>query len=363
MKVKFLILFSSITLMICSSCMTHKPAFEGTPLPVAKSASAVLNEKNVATLDHYLSDSSETTGLIVLIDGEVVYEYGDLQVVSYIASCRKSVLSMLYGKYVMDESMDLNQSIGSLAIDEDDGLLDIEKEASIDNIITSRSGVFHLPANGGYDKNNIKERGSQQPGEYFVYNNWDFNVAGHILEQHTGRTVYEELELQLAIPLGFQDWNLKNQKKFHKKKKSRYPAYHIYVSTRDMAKMGQLMLNKGKWKGQQVISEQWIEKSTTEVTPADIVGQRSTLFPYMNIEMAYGYMWWLIQRYQDNEMLKGAFTASGYGGQYITVIPKANMVIAHKTKLSKLQLAGLRKGGVSDWQYYTMLEKIVSIKK
>ena len=122
-------------------------------------------------------------------------------------------MSILYGKYVKNGTIDLNQTIGEIGIDEDKGLLDIEKTATINNIITARSGVFYKPANGGYDEDNILKRGSVKPGEYFVYNNWDFNVAGSILEIKSGNSVYQEIEEQLAIPLGFQDWNIKNQKK------------------------------------------------------------------------------------------------------------------------------------------------------
>ncbi len=98
-----------------------------------------------------------------------------------------------------------------------------------------------------------------------MYNNWDFNVAGTIFEKKTGKGIYPEVEEQLAIHLGFQDWNIKNQKKKHKESKSLHPAYHIYISTRDMAKIGQLMLNKGKWNGERIISENWIEKISKPV--------------------------------------------------------------------------------------------------
>ncbi|MCK5906127.1 MAG: serine hydrolase, partial [Flavobacteriales bacterium] len=183
-----------------------------------------LSEKKLDSLTTYLQNSLPTTGMMIIENGKVVFEYGDIKEVSYLASCRKSVLSILYGKYVENGTIDLNQTIGDIGIDEDKGLLPIEKKATVNDIITSRSGVFYKPANGGYDENNILERGSVKPGEYFVYNNWDFNVAGYILEEKIGKDIYQEIEDQLAIPLGFQDWNIKNQKKKHSKRKSRYPA-------------------------------------------------------------------------------------------------------------------------------------------
>ena len=54
----------------------------------------------------------------------------------------------------------MNQTIGEIGIEENKGLLEIEKSAAIDNILNSRSGVFLKPVNGGYDENNVLERGS-----------------------------------------------------------------------------------------------------------------------------------------------------------------------------------------------------------
>lgn len=310
-------------------------------------------------LETILKNNYETTGLQIIKGREVVFEYGNLSQVSYIASCRKSVLSILYGKYVENGRIDLNETIGQIGIDEDDGLLEIEKSAKVDDIITSRSGVFHIPANGGYDEGNILKRGSVKPGEYFVYNNWDFNVAGEILELAAGKSVYEDLEEQLAIPLEFEDWDIKKQKKKHSPKKSRFPAYHIYISTRDMAKIGQLMLNKGKYKGRQIISSAWIDQITKEVTPTEIVNERFGRSETSDIQQSYSYMWWLFTNFYGNKNLEGAYTASGWGGQFITVIPKLDMVIAHKTKVPRLVLWGLKKGGVGNYQYYEILKKII----
>ena len=202
-----------ITVLIFG-CETHKSQFEGVPFEKQTTFEGTkFTQSKLDSLTNFLETNLETTGLIILQNGKNIYDYGNIKEVTYIASCRKSVLSILYGKYVENGTIDLNQTIGEIGIDEDDGLLDIEKTAKIDNIITSRSGVFHKPANGGYDEKNILERGSVKPGDYFVYNNWDFNVAGYIFEKKAGKSIYQEIEEQLAIPLGFQDWNIKNQKK------------------------------------------------------------------------------------------------------------------------------------------------------
>ncbi len=349
-----------ITFLILQSCGTKKAQFTGTAFKKNTVLENFEFSKNrLDSLTNYLQNHLQTTGMMVLQNGKVIYEYGDIEEVSYIASCRKSVLSILYGKYVENGIIDLEQTIGSIGIDDIEGLLPIEKKATINDIITSRSGVFHTPSNGGYDKNNIKKRGSVKPGEYFVYNNWDFNVAGFILEEKSGKSIYQEIEEQLAIPLGFQDWNIKNQKKRYNKRKSKYPAYHIYISTRDMAKIGQLMLNKGNWNGKQLVSEEWIKKITTTVTPTSIINERKGQNPY---QFSYGYMWWLVDNFKHHPDFEGAYSATGWGGQFITVIPKLNIVVAHKYKVPKLVDWGLKKGGVSNYSYWKLLYDYLKTK-
>ena len=199
--------------VLLQNCTTSEASLRGEPLEKYENVyDAGFEKTKLEEVDRFIKKHAATTGLVVLHKGKLLYQYGNIKKVTYIASCRKSVLSMLYGKYVDSGSINLTTTIGELGIEEKDGLLPIEKTATIYDIITSRSGVHHVASNGGYDKDNFLTRGSVEPGAYFVYNNWDFNVAGHIFEQHAQKSIYEELENQFAIPLGFQDWDIKNQK-------------------------------------------------------------------------------------------------------------------------------------------------------
>lgn len=355
-------LLTSLILLtiLLQACRVAAPQFTGTAFNNASSLEGTgFTQERLDSLSSFLTNNLPTTGMMILHDGKVIYEYGNTAEVSYIASCRKSVLSMLYGKYVEDGIIDLSETIGSIGVEEDQGLLPNEKAATVDHIITSRSGVFLEPANKGYDEANILARGSVKPGEYFVYNNWDFNVAGYILEAKTGNSVYQELEEQLAIPLGFQDWNIENQKKKYSKKKSRYPAYHIYISTRDMAKIGQLMLNNGQWEGKQLVSEDWINNITTTVTPTEVLNERYSRDSNSPYQFSYGYMWWLVDNFKHHPDFEGAYSASGFGGQFITVIPKRDLVVVHKVKLPTLVRWGLKPGGISDYTYWKLLHDFI----
>lgn len=348
---------SLLAFIFAYSCSTYRPSFKGKPLSICDKQNEF---RSAAELNKLLEEKYATTGLLILQNGEVVFQYGAIEDTGYIASCRKSILSILYGKHVESGKINLKQTIGSLGIDEKEGLLEIEKQATVEDIINSRSGVFYTPANKGYDEKNILERGSVEPGEYFVYNNWDFNVAGFILEKQTGKTIYEELENQLAIPLGFEDWNIKNQKKKYTKRKSQYPAYHMYISARDIAKVGQLMLDDGVWEGQQLISKDWIERITTSYTSVEEVNRRNGKNIDSEFQFSYSHMWHIIENFRNSSEFEGAYSASGYGGQYITVIPKLDMVIAHKTALKKTDLIGWTYNGVTDYQYWDLVHWIAT---
>ena len=157
------------------------------------------SEKMGAVLD-YIIDSMNTTGAMVVVEGKVLGTFGDIDELSYLASCRKSILAMLYGNYVVDGTIDLDKTLEELGIEDHLGLLDIEKKATIRHLITARSGVYHPASNGGDSSADAPERGSQEPGEYFLYNNWDFNAAGAIFEQVTQKNIYDVLGTELAAP-------------------------------------------------------------------------------------------------------------------------------------------------------------------
>ena len=279
----------------------------------------------------YLVDSTKITGLMIVHKGKVVFEFGDVSEVSYIASCRKSVLSMLYGEYVENGTIKLNKTVADLGLDDVGGLLPIERTATVEDIISARSGVYHKEGYPGGMQEYAPERGSVKPGSYWLYSNWDFNVAGYIFEQETGKNIYDEVEVKLANPLGMQDWDRSLQHKQGDTTISRYLAYPMWFSTRDMARLGLLMLNKGKWKDQQVISADWVDEMLKQRTTYEELNHNVPVFRDSGVNYGYGYMWWLWEAVSDPRY-EGAYSAKGAMGQNITVYPAIETVLAYKTK-------------------------------
>ncbi len=280
---------------------------------------------------NYVIDSTNITGLVIVHKGQIVLEYGDIEENSYIASCRKSVLAMLFGKHVENGTLDLNKTLEELNINDVTELLPRERKAKIKDLIAARSGVYLSGANGGDFRRYAPERGSIDPGTRWLYSNWDFNTAGYIFEQETKNSIYNEIESQLAIPLQMEDWNKSLQTKSGNDKVSKFPAYHMWFSTRDMARIGLLMLRNGKWKDKQLIPKKWVKEMVTQRTSYEEAQKSVPVLKNDGIDLGYGYMWWLIENTGDYR-LKNAFSAQGALGQNITVFPEIDVVLAFKTK-------------------------------
>jgi len=289
------------------------------------------NPEKMEAFQDFIIDSTVVTGLMIVQDGNVVFEYGDVEENSYIASCRKSVLAMLYGEYVENGEIDLSKSIADLQIDDVEGILPIEQQASVQDIISARSGVYHPEGYPGGMQQFAPERGSVEPGTRWLYSNWDFNVAGYIFEKETGKNIYDEVERQLAIPLNMQDWQRSLQNKQGDTTISKYLAYPMWFSTRDMARIGHLMLERGNWQGEQLISESWVDEMLAQRTSYQELNESVPVFEDTGVDFGYGYMWWLFENARDPRM-EGAYVALGAMGQAIAVYPAIDVVVAYKTK-------------------------------
>lgn len=280
---------------------------------------AQLDPAGIAAVEQSLYEIP-TTSLMIVRKGKVAYTYGDVTQPSYLASARKSLLSMLYGKYVEVGVIDLDRTVGELGIEENAPLLDVERSARVRDILTSSSGVYWPAGSPGGDED-TPPRGSQKPGALFHYNNWDFNVAGEIFHRLTGKTVFDAFDQDLAMPLGLEDWDRNRQRMLgYANDPSRYKAYHFFLSARDMARLGQLMLNKGIWNDRQLIPAKWVTEST------------ATRFPDADPKngIGYAYLWWKPGEGRKGAAWANSYLANGHFGQFILCLPARDTVIVHR---------------------------------
>lgn len=262
-------------------------------------------------------DSLQSSTLMIVQDGKVVAAWGEIDRRFKIASIRKSLLNSLYGIYHDNGTIDLNLTLSQLNISDEDSLSELEKSAKIIHLLKARSGVYHRAA---AETDAIRQyrpgRNSHPPDSFWFYNNWDFNVLGAIFEKLTKTSVYEAFNKKIAIPLQMEDFRIMDGEYFYEREYSIYPAYHFKMTARDLARYGQLFLQKGMWNDKQIISKNWIEQSTF---PQSKHGGGSKIGRW------YGYLWGVSEYYQNY----GMYFASGVGGQFLAVFPTENLIIVN----------------------------------
>jgi CubicO group peptidase (beta-lactamase class C family) len=308
---------------LCAACTTSRRVV----VPNSEWESGTVPRPAAISPLKQLLAGADTTGMMVIHEGRCIFESGDVRELTYLASARKSLVSMTYGPAVARGEIDLDATLESIGFDDDGGLLPRERTARIRDLLTARSGVYHPAANLGDASDRAPPRGSVAPGSHFLYNNWDFNALGAIYSRMTGRDLYQGFEQDLAHPLGMADWRRDVQAVRNDTQASRHPAQHFVLSTRDMARLGLVMLRNGGWNGARVLDRAWVRRTTATVTDAAEVARTS---PFVS-GLGYAYLWWTFDA--AGEWPRGfarGYTASGAAGQFITVLPEPDLVVAHK---------------------------------
>lgn len=250
-------------------------------------------------------------------DRQVVFAHGHNARRSSVASVRKSLIGLLYGIAVDAGVIAPYATLADLGIDDLSPLTGSEKRATVADLLKSRSGVYHPCVYGnGPDR---PSRGSHAVGTHWFYNNWDFNVLGTIYRQKTGRTLTEAFRIHLAEPLGMQDFSSEDIFDLPGPE-SRHPVYKMRLSGRDLARIGVLVPEDGRWEGRQLVPQAWLAESLK--VHSDLGGGRG-----------YGYLWWMAEANAPSDALSTDWPivyASGAGGQYIVVIKALDLVVVHR---------------------------------
>ncbi len=258
-----------------------------------------------------------STALIVVQGGRVVFRWGEVALKSSVASVRKSLINVLYGIYVAEGKLALDATLAELGIDDDEPLTPVEKRATVKDLLRARSGVY-LPSVYNTDRGR-PPRGSHRPGTHWFYNNWDFNVLGAILERQTGLDLFEAFASRLAAPLDMQDF-VPSDGFYQRGPESRHPVYKLRMTPRDLARVGLLYLRGGRWGSTQLVPESWVRESTR--AQSDLGGGRG-----------YGYLWWTAEADASGDSMSTHLPmvyASGFGGQYIIIVPALDLVVVHR---------------------------------
>jgi CubicO group peptidase (beta-lactamase class C family) len=272
--------------------------------------------------------------LLLLHDGKVFFEHGDIRRKLLLHSMRKPLLNALYGIHEARGDIALDATLAQLGIDDiPPALTAAERQARLEDLLKSRSGVYHPAAAESEGMAASRPpRGSHAPGSHYYYNNWDFNVAGHALERAMGERLYDAFDREIARPLGMRDYRNRiviaptdahatdpdaDGYYRYERDKSRYPAWHFRMSAHDLALFGQLYLQRGQWQGRQLVPAAWIARST-----------RPYSIENAEYGLAYGMLWnVLVPESADGTP---SFYHTGVGVHMLGVYPKHRLVMVHR---------------------------------
>jgi CubicO group peptidase (beta-lactamase class C family) len=271
---------------------------------------------------------NRTDSILIVRNGHLVLEEyfwgADRNQPHQISSDTKSLTSMLFGLACDKGLLEVEQKTISFFKDYPDTVWVKNKYAiTLDNLLSMEANVewnedlpYQDPRNTAIGLVNaddpiqyvLNRPRIGPPGARYKYNSGLPNLIGDVLRRSIGEPLEEFAEHEL-----FSILDIKNYRWARQKNGEILSAGGFSMRPIDAAKLGQLMLDKGVWRGRQIISQDWVDRSTRRQTGVD--------------DYAYGYYWHLGD--QQNKKLAPweGYMAIGQGGQYIIVIPSAKVVV------------------------------------
>ncbi|MDR6121537.1 CubicO group peptidase (beta-lactamase class C family) [Bacillus sp. SLBN-46] len=240
-------------------------------------------------------------------------------------SVTKSVLSILVG--IAIDRGDL-EGVHQPIADFFSNLTDWQKQLTLEHLLTMTPG-FDWPeftSWGGRPMPMINsrdwvrfilERPMVEPsGESMHYNSGCSQMLSAILQKAAGMSLTEYAEAYLFNPLGIKDYTW-----YSDAKGIVIGGFGLSLKAEDLLKLGRLMLQEGTWNGHKLVSKDWVIESTIP------------RFHTYNKIGSYGYHWWILTDDDHQPAQPPAYFAMGYGGQYIIVAPKNQLIVTFTSEL------------------------------
>ena len=220
----------------------------------------------------------------------------------------KSITGMAIGMLIEEEKLKLDENIYDIFPDHINAFSKIFRPViPVENLLTMTSGVTFnesgIVSGNDWLGSFLNASVNGKPGTEFQYNSLNTYVLSAIVTKRTGETLTEYLTPRLFGPLGITKYYWETCPKGITK-----GGWGLFLCAEDMAKLGQLYLQRGKWNGQQLVSEYWIEISTARHLKTQ------------NDTYGYGYQLWMEQR-------PGSFEYNGMLGQNVIIYPDMDMVL------------------------------------
>jgi CubicO group peptidase (beta-lactamase class C family) len=286
--------------------------------------------ETLAIAEDHAEHTPTLTGILVARHGRLVleryYRGGDLDRAGPAFSVTKSVVSALVGIALRDGKLsNLNAKLVDYLGEDLSARADPRvSEIKLRDLLTMTAGFQSGPEafTGGAappDRHLVQailsRRMASVPGSRFAYDNGAVHLVSAILTRATGMSAAAYASTELFRPLGIDEaalWSADRQGNSH-------GAYGLQLTGRDLAKLGQLYLRAGQWRGRSLIPAPYVRASTKRQVPVGDSGG------------GYGYLWWTRAARKD---VPRFFAAAGYGGQFVACVPKHDLVVVTTSNAS-----------------------------
>jgi len=274
-----------------------------------------------------------TVSLLVVYRGDIVYErYAagfDMSTKTRTWSTAKSIASTVIGIGVGKGLLALDDPIPVDWLPEGrEGTPDPRHGITLRHVLNMSSGLYpvdndwqpvrgsHLVYFGGWDASyHPRDRGLvNEPGTVFDYENFDILLGLLALKKAVGdqqaylefphRELFRRLGMRNTIPGVDRHGNY-------------VMSSQVYTNARDLARLGLLFLHRGRWNGEQIVSEEWVDFVRTPASATRTTGNQ------------YGGQWWLVPD-SRTDLPQDAFASSGSQGNYTIVVPSHDLVVVRR---------------------------------
>lgn len=299
------------------------------PLPWQQSDNYNNKELSKENIDYL--EAHKTTAFLIIQDGKILYEKYWKEcadsTASNMFSVTKSIVSLCIGVAIEEGKIpSVNAKIGDYIPEFSN---DARGNITIRNLLTMSSGLdwdeqysspFSITTQAYYG-NNLRELVTSQkylttPGKQFKYLSGDTQLLAYIVEEVTGGTISEYAQEKIWKPIGAEHKAIWSKDGENGDERA-FCCFH--TNAKDIARIGQLVLNKGMWNGKQIVPKNYIVEATTPAK--DLLDKNGETLDF------YGYQWWILHtKNMEIPYMRG------HKGQYIYSIPEKNAVVVRLGK-------------------------------
>lgn len=325
------------------SSLPAEVAFPGHDWEEARPESERIDSRTLAVAVEFLKANSGGDGvreLVMVRNGRLIWKGDNIDKVHGVWSCTKSFTSTCLGLLIEDGKSTLESAAAKFMPE----LAAHYPDATLGHFATMTSGYRaigdeprgtyrHGPSSTPFQPN--PNPLFKPPGSQYAY--WDsaMNLFGLILTRIAGESLEDLFERRIADPIGMNrklwDWgDFSHDNKVVVNGGSGNSDKHIFISARQMARLGHLFLNRGKWKERQLISQDWVRQATSVQVPATLPWAQ----PESEIDGrgCYGFNWWANGITPAGKRIwpgapPGKFAAFGHNNNKLLVIPEWTMVV------------------------------------